>query len=105
VPINISIQNPSGETEQFSVDLKIKDASGKELGDCAGDICDLSQMIKNKIKLQKGSYIVSINTNFEGSYLPNVLGLLGKQMRTKKHALFFKTTFSIFTWSDCRFYV
>lgn len=75
VPINFSIQNPSGETEKFTVDLRIKDTFGKELGDCAGDICDLSQAIKNKIKLQKGSYKVIVSHNFKSTYLPNVLGI------------------------------
>ncbi|MCF6129363.1 gliding motility lipoprotein GldH [Flavobacterium sp. AS60] len=75
IPINFSIENPSGETEKFSVDLAIKDSNGKELGECAGDICDLNYIIKEKTKLQKGIYKVTISHSFEGPYLPNVLGV------------------------------
>ncbi len=75
VPIDFTIENPAGEKEKISIDLKIKDASGKELGDCSGDICDLSLTIKNKAKLQKGKYSIAIKNNFKGIYLPNVIGL------------------------------
>lgn len=75
VPIDFTIENPAGEKEKITIDLKIKDASGKELGDCSGDICDLSLAIKNKAKLQKGKYSITIKNNFKGIYLPNVIGL------------------------------
>lgn len=75
IPIDFTIKNPSGEKENFTIVLKIKDATGKELGDCSGDICDLSESIKNKTKLQKGKYIVTIKNTFKGIYLPNVIGL------------------------------
>ncbi len=75
VPINFTIENPAGEKENFSVDLAIKDSSGKELAECAGDVCDLKYTIKEKTKLQKGLYKVTISHSFEGPYLPNVLGI------------------------------
>lgn len=83
VPIIVSIQKPNGENEKLVVDISIKDKSGKELGDCAGDICDLSQIIQNKIKLQKGNYIVTITNNYNGNYLPNVLAIGFEVEKTK----------------------
>lgn len=75
VPLNFSIEKPNGEKEDFSIDLAIKDAEGKELGECAGDVCDLNYKIKEKTKLIKGKYKVTISHSFEGPYLPNVIGI------------------------------
>jgi len=75
VPINITITDPSGKNEKMTVDLKIKDDSGKQLSDCVGDVCDLSFKIKDKIKLTKGSYKITISHDFNGPYLPNVIGI------------------------------
>lgn len=75
VPINFSIENPAGEKENITIDLKIKDSAGKQLAECAGDICDLKYTIKEKTKLQKGKYKVVISHSFEGPYLPNVIGI------------------------------
>lgn len=75
VPINFSIENPAGKKENLSVDLAIKDSSGKELAECAGDVCDLKYQIKEKTKLQKGKYKVTVSHSFEGPYLPNVIGI------------------------------
>lgn len=75
VPINFSIEKPNGEKENFSINLAIKDSNGKELGECAGDVCDLNYKIKEKTKLLKGKYKVMVSHSFEGSYLPNVIGI------------------------------
>ena len=75
VPINFTIENPNGEKENFSIDLAIKDSSGKEIAECAGDVCDLKFKMKEKIKLTKGNYKVTISQNFNGPYLPNVIGI------------------------------
>lgn len=83
IPIIVTLEKPSGAIEKTVVDVVIKNQSGKELGDCAGDICDLSQIIKNKIKLQKGNYTVTITNNFKGNYLPNVLAIGFEIEKTK----------------------
>lgn len=75
VPINFTIENPTGEMENLTIDLAIKDSAGEELAECAGDVCDLNYKIKEKTKLQKGKYKVTISHSFEGPYLPNVLGI------------------------------
>ncbi|HNP32876.1 MAG TPA: hypothetical protein PKN96_06260 [Flavobacterium sp.] len=75
VPINFSIENPKGEKENFSIDLAIKGIDGKELAECAGDVCDLNYKIKEKAKLIKGKYKVTVSHSFNGPYLPNVIGI------------------------------
>ncbi len=75
IPVNISIESPDGKTEEISIDLKIADDSGKQLAECSGDVCDLFYKIKEKTKLQKGNYKITIAHSFKGPYLPNVIGL------------------------------
>jgi len=76
IPLSFSIENPKGEKENFSIDLALKDKNGKELGDCAGDICDLDFPLKNKTKLIKGKYKITVLNTFKGApYLPNVIGI------------------------------
>lgn len=75
VPLNIKIVDPSGKEDPMTIDLQIKDASGKQLADCSGDVCDLFFKIKEKTKLQKGNYKAIISHSFSGPYLPNVIGV------------------------------
>ena len=75
VPVQFVIESPDGKKENFDIDLAIKDSSGKEIAECAGDVCDLKFKIKEKIKLIKGTYKVTISENFNGPYLPNVIGI------------------------------
>lgn len=76
VPITFVIESPDGKIETLPIQLKIKDASGKQLADCSGDVCDLEYKIKEKTKLNKGSYKVTISQNFKGApFLPNVIGI------------------------------
>lgn len=75
IPLKITIENPFGTIESIAVDLKTKNAKGEELADCSMDICDLKQTIKEKTKLDKGKYKISVSHHFKGPYLPNVLGV------------------------------
>ena len=75
IPLNIVIESPDGKKEELKIDIPIKDDSGKDLGECAGDICDLNYKIEEKIKLQKGNYKITFSHSFEGPYLPNVIGI------------------------------
>ena len=75
VPIVFNIDSPDGKQDKFTIDLPIKDKLGKHLADCSGDICDLKFKIKEKIKLIQGNYKISIAQNFNGPYLPNVIGI------------------------------
>lgn len=75
IPINVTIESPDGKTEELNIDLKIKDSSGKQLADCSGDVCDLFYKIKERTKLEKGNYKVTVYHSFKGPYLPNVIGV------------------------------
>lgn len=76
VPIIFDIESPDGRKGTLPVDLPLKDKNGKELGDCSGDICDLSYSLEHKAKLLKGKYKITISHSFKGApYLPNVIGI------------------------------
>lgn len=75
IPINFTIVNPKGETQNKQIDLQIKDTSGKEVAECSGDFCDLNYKLEENVKLQKGNYKVIVSHAFQGPYLPNVLGV------------------------------
>lgn len=75
IPLHVSIESPDGKTEELAIDLKIADSSGKQLADCSGDVCDLYYKIKEKTKLEKGHYKITVSHSFKGPFLPNVIGL------------------------------
>jgi gliding motility-associated lipoprotein GldH len=75
IPIEVELIAPSETKEVLLIDLKLKDASGNDVGDCTGDICDVYCPIKSNVKLQKGIYTIKVKSNFPGAYLPNILGV------------------------------
>lgn len=75
VPLEVVILDPSGKKETVDVILKLKEANGKQLSDCAGDVCDLTKVIKERALFEKGSYTVTVKNNFNTAYLPNVLAV------------------------------
>jgi len=75
VPLEVEITTPDGKPEILPVAMKLIDESGKDIGDCTGDICDVFQTIKTFQNLEKGKYKVTIKSKFTGPYLPNVLGI------------------------------
>lgn len=75
VPVEVSIKDPSGKKENLDAVLKLNDESGKQTSDCAGDVCDYTEVIKEKVLLEKGIYTVIVKNKFNAPYLPNVLAL------------------------------
>lgn len=75
VPLDFNITDPDGKTAVISINLPIKDPNGKDFGDCSGDICDYTSVVREKIKFQKGHYKIVVSHRFEGPYLPNVIGV------------------------------
>ncbi|RYG41201.1 MAG: hypothetical protein EOO01_25670, partial [Chitinophagaceae bacterium] len=73
IPLVVAIQSPDGDTATERFMLKIKNNAGDELGDCAGDYCDLRQLILPGKALKPGHYEVKISHEFNGAFLPNVL--------------------------------
>jgi gliding motility-associated lipoprotein GldH len=75
IPLNVVITSPNGAKETLSMELVVKDYTGHDIGDCTGDICDVYALIHSNIKLQKGTYTIEVKNDFEGPYLPNILGV------------------------------
>jgi len=75
VPLAVTIQDPTGKKETIETKLVLKDASGKELSDCVGDVCDLITAVKEGISMQKGTYIITLQNKTKLPYLPNVLAV------------------------------
>lgn len=75
IPIDVELISPSGTKEVISFNLKLKNASGIDIGDCTGDLCDVYYTIKSNVKLEKGTYIFKVKNNFSGAYLPNILAV------------------------------
>ncbi|WP_264559147.1 gliding motility lipoprotein GldH [Flavobacterium sp. N2270] len=75
VPTEVIIIFPNGSNEKFHLDVKYKDETGKELGQCSGDICDLYTPITSNINLRKGKYKFIVKNKFPSPFLPNILGV------------------------------
>lgn len=75
IPIKIDITDPQQFVTSEQVLLRIKDSTGNDVGDCVGDYCDVEVKALTKQHLKKGKYSVSVQSNFPGSYLPNVIAV------------------------------
>ena len=82
IPLSLTLIDSNKKEQTINFDLKIKDKSGKDLGDCSGDICDLKQVIKQNMSLSKGDYKIIVKQNFKGKYLPNIIAL-GIELKNK----------------------
>lgn len=79
IPIQFTIEYPDGTMSVEKIILSVKDKNGKDKGECMGDVCDLRQVIFKNKRLKKGNYTIRISNQFNGEYLPNVIGI-GLQM-------------------------
>lgn len=75
VPLEITIESPSGAKEEIAINLVLKDEEGNDLSDCSGDICDLHTIVKEGVKLEKGIYKIAVKNKFAYEYLANVLAV------------------------------
>jgi gliding motility-associated lipoprotein GldH len=73
IPLSFTWIKPDGSQEIIPISLAIKDKNGKELGECAGDICDLKKAILSNIKLPKGTNEIIVQHSFNYAYLPNII--------------------------------
>lgn len=83
VPVNVVVTYPDGKQQAKTVELMLKDSSGKLLSDCAGDICDISATIVSNVALPKGSYRVQIKNLSPLPFVPNVLAV-GVEVKESK---------------------
>lgn len=84
VPLLLQIRYPDSHLEVQRAVLNLKDAQGKELGDCAGDYCDLWQEIRPGRALQPGHYEITLSHEFQAAFLPNVLAV-GLRVEAENH--------------------
>lgn len=75
LPLICTIQDETGNKKSIPFKMIIKDSTGKDLGDCAGDICDVNQFVKSKLQLKKGKYKVVFSHSFNFPYIPNIIGV------------------------------
>ncbi|MES2488084.1 MAG: hypothetical protein V4581_19310 [Bacteroidota bacterium] len=75
VPVAAVLQAPDGKQEHVLLNLKLEDAKGNSLSDCAGDVCDFIMPVKEHLNFVKGEYKLVILNKFNGDYIPNVLAL------------------------------
>ncbi len=74
IPIVVRFTAPTA-SQELPLVLRTKDGNGVETGDCAGDYCDLRQIVFEKKLLQPGNYKVQLINRFNHGYLPNVTGI------------------------------
>lgn len=75
IPIRIEIVAPSGAVTGENYMIRTKDDKGNDRGDCAGDLCDLQQVLFKKRELPAGHYKIRLINEFDNEYLPNTIGL------------------------------
>lgn len=75
IPLNFEMADANGIVLAENIILKTKDAQGNDIGDCAGDYCDMEQIVFTRKTLKAGSYKIRLANAFNHEYLPNVLGV------------------------------
>ncbi|MFT3794366.1 hypothetical protein [Flavobacterium sp.] len=75
IPIYFQFINPAGAIETKDIILQTKDDKGGDVGDCAGDYCDMTHEVFRSKTLQPGAYKVRLTNAFNHDYLPNVIGI------------------------------
>lgn len=72
-PLSFKWIKPDGTSEIIPLEFQFKDENGKELGDCSGDICDVTHLLLSKTKLPKGENQIIVMHSFQFDYLPNII--------------------------------
>lgn len=75
IPLNLEMSDANGIVLTQNIMLKTQDAQGNDIGDCAGDYCDMEQVVFTEKTLKAGSYKIRLANAFEHEFLPNVLGV------------------------------
>lgn len=76
IPVEATIQYPSGKREIVTFEVSLLDDNNEEAGDCLGDICDITYPFKENIKLdEQGIYTITFKNKFNNDFLPNVLAV------------------------------
>ena len=75
IPIYFELIDPNGAVETKDVILQTKKTDGSDVGDCAGDYCDMVYVVLKAKTLKPGKYTVRLTNAFNSGYLPNVIGV------------------------------
>lgn len=83
IPLKVTIVNPDQTRKTADYALELRNAAGEELGDCTGDYCDLREPVFSNLQLAAGNYQVSVANDFEHDFVPNVLGIGIRLVKSK----------------------
>jgi gliding motility-associated lipoprotein GldH len=72
IPMKVKVDGPNGP-ESFDIDFPILDASGKHVGEVAGDICDGSYKLPTGRPWPAGKYTISISQQSRGDQVPGIM--------------------------------
>ncbi|NQY04863.1 MAG: hypothetical protein HRT68_01350 [Flavobacteriaceae bacterium] len=76
VPMEITIETPSGELIKKEFNLQILNDQKEDIGDCLGDICDVKYTFLESYDFQEqGNYTFTVSNNFDNMFLTNVLAV------------------------------
>ncbi len=65
------------------VSIMIRDENGKQVGDCTGDYCDITQKVLTAHKFDRGEYGIRLTNEIDFSFLPHFLGIGIKVTKSK----------------------
>jgi len=68
-PVDFEVTKPNGSIEKGEVVVNFKNS------ECLGDICDVKFLVKEKVKLKKGTYKVSFSPKSKYGFVPNIIGV------------------------------
>ena len=68
-PVNFEVTKPNGSIEKGDVIVNFKNS------ECMGDVCDVKFLVKEKLKLKKGKYIVKFFPKSKFGFVPNIIGV------------------------------
>jgi gliding motility-associated lipoprotein GldH len=75
VPIELVLEKPNKTVVSEKTEIIVSDRENGVLSDCSGDYCDLRQKLFSRTELRPGKYRLAVINAFDHPYLPNVLGL------------------------------
>ena len=68
-PLKFEVIKPDGSIEKGEVVVNFKNS------ECLGDICDVKFLVKEKLKMKKGKYIVKFSPISKFGFVPNIIGV------------------------------
>ena len=74
--VNVKIVSPSGKERSENLDVKILDDNNKQIGSCAGDMCDLETLVLDDFRFEEtGVHKILVQHNEHGYKIPGILSV------------------------------